>query len=287
MKILTVLLVLTGSALANPAQQEQQINMMLTMMERMGELERISQCVGVSQDRLKRVYRQTFAECGMGDMMSDEPSPAHQACLESSIVEHSGVAQERWEACDRDGDTEQQDDPLMAELDALSDRIGDRDPTAAEQQQMDQLIERMQQHGVAEMQQMVDAMIAGSQGSESLITLPLYPEAELLINIPAQSEMEIAEQRYETLPGASFITKASPAQVLAYYRQQLPTFQMHRSGSDTVALMQNIPPGFDYNRNMGQAFSIPHIYIQPASDKDRLRLAGAQTLFFVYYQPAD
>tara|TARA_R110002126_G_scaffold54341_2_gene147137 strand:+ start:1767 stop:2591 length:825 start_codon:yes stop_codon:yes gene_type:complete len=274
--------------MANTAQQEQQANMVLTMMEQMGELQRLAECVDLPPARLKKAFRQTFAECGMGDMTADEPDPQHTACMKDNLANFSGVAADRWQACDNSD--EEAEDPLMAELDALYDRIGERDPTAAEQRQMDQIIERMQQRGVAEMQQMVDGMIAGSQGSETLITLPLFPDAQLLINIPAQGEVEIAEQSYTTLPGASFITTATPEQVLDYYREQLPDFRVHSpsmTATGDVALMQHIPAGFDYSRDFGQAFAIPHIYIQPAGDSGKRKLPGANSLFYIYYQPAD
>lgn len=288
MKKIFLSLLFSGSVLANSAQQEQQLNMMLAMMEQMGELTRLAECVDLPPARLKSAFRQTFAECGMGDMSSEESDPEHKACILDSLASHSGVAAERWQACDNS--EEEPADPLMAELDALTERIGEREPTAAEQQQMDQIIERMQQRGVAEMQQVVDGMIAGSQGTEALVTLPVFPQAKLLINMPAQGEMEIAEQRYVTLPGASFVTTASPAEVLDFYRQQLPSYREHRPAlmaATDVAYMQNVPAGFDYVKDVGRALSIPHIFIQPAKAGSQKQLPGAQTLFFVYYPPAE
>lgn len=177
-------------------------------------------------------------------------------------------------------------DPLLAELEALTERIGEREPTAAEQRQMDDIIERMQQRGVAEMQQLVDGMIDASQGTGGSISLPVYPQAQLLIHIPASGSMTLGDEQYATLPGASFVTADTPQQVLAFYRQQLPGYKLHRPSllADTdVALMQQLPAGFDYARHTGSAMSIPHVYIQPASDNERRKLAGAKTLFFVYY----
>lgn len=179
-----------------------------------------------------------------------------------------------------------QTDPLLEELEALTERIGEREPTAAEQRQIDDIIERMQQRGVAEMQQLVDGMVDASQGTAGSISLPVYPDAQLLIHIPASGSMTLGDEQYATLPGASFVTDATPEQVLAFYRQQLPSYQLHRpsllSATDT-ALMQHLPAGFDYVRDTGIAMGIPHIYIQPASDNERRNLASARTLFFVYY----
>ena len=288
MKKLALVVLISASALANPPSQEQQLNMMLSMMESMGELDRLSQCINLPPQRVKQLLRQTYTDCGLGDMMADEPDPAYEACLQQSIVRHSGLPAARWQECETDDD-DGQDDPLLAELDALSERIGEREPTAAEQQQMDDIIARMQQRGADDMEQMVKGLIAGSQGSESSITLPLYPQAQLLINIPAQGEIEIGEQAYATLPGASFVTTDSPEQVLQYYRQQLPDYKLHRSSlakAGEVALMQHLPAGFDYAKDMGRAFSIAHVYIQPASAAGQKRLPGAKTLFFIYYPPA-
>lgn len=284
MKKLTVLLFLSGSVMANQGQQAQQVNMMLSAMERMGALERLSQCIDLPVGGVKDVLRKTYIECGLGDMMAEEPDPQHIACMEKAMAKHSGIPVKRWQACE--DDSEEGDDPLLAELDALSERIGERDPTEAELRQMDELTQRLQQRGVAEMQQMVDAMIDGSQGSDASITLPIFPQAKMLINMPARGQVEIGQASYAGLPGASFLSKASPQEVLEFYRQQLPKFKELKANKD-VALMQSIPPGFDYSRDLGRAFSIPHIYIQPASDTDRQRLAGAKTLFFIYYQPND
>lgn len=288
MKKIIVSLLFSGSVLANSAQQEQQINMMLSMMESMGEMTRLAECVDIPQPRLQSLLRQTLSECGIGDITAEKSEQQHTACLHVSLERHSGVPSDHWQACENSDDDSEE--PLLAELDALTERIGEREPTAAEQRQMDQIIDRMQQRGVDDMQQMVDGMIAGSQGSETLITLPLFPDAQLLINMPAQGEIEIAEQRYSTLPGASFLSTATPQQVLDYYREQLPSFRVHTpsfSAASDVALMQYIPAGFDYSRDVGQAFAIPHIYIQPAGDSGKSKLPGANSLFYIYYQPAD
>lgn len=280
--------ILIGGRAAADAVQQQQVNMMLAMMEQMGELQRLAQCVDLPQTKLKTILAQSLSQCGFGDPEADEPDAAHVACMQQSLTRLSGVSPARWQACDHD-EPQQGTDPLLAELEALSDHIGEREPTAAEQQQMENIIARMQQHGVAQLQQMVDGMIAGSQGSEASITLPIFPQASLLINLPAGTEVDIAEQSYASLPGASFLTTASPEQVLTYYRQQLPDYVLHRPSlmaATDVALMQSVPAGFDYSRDIGQAFSIAHIYIQPASETEKRKLAEAKTLFFIYYKPA-
>lgn len=286
MKKLAALLLCSGSVLANPIQQ-QQIDTMLSMMESSGALTRLAQCLDLSKAKLTEALRNTYAACGLTEMESDAPNAVFEACLISKIPSFSGVPAARWQECGEQEDEQQ--DPILAQLDALYERIGEREPTAAEQQQIEQLLEQMQQRGIAEMEMMVNGIIAGSQGSEHLITLPLYPQAQILVNIPAQAEIELGEQAYATLPGASFVTTDSPQQVLQYYRQQLPDYKVHQSSlakAGEVALMQHLPAGFDYVKDMGRAFSIAHVYIQPASAAEQKRLPGAKTLFFIYYPPA-
>lgn len=287
MKKLAALLLCSSSVLANPTQQ-QQIDMMLSMMENSGSLTRLAQCLELSKAKVTEALRNSYAACGVADMYSENANAALEACLESKIPSFSGLPAARWQECGEQED--EQPDPMLAELDALYERIGEREPTAAEQQQIEQLLQQMQQSGIAKMEMMVDGMIAGSQGSEHLITLPLYPQAQLLINIPAQAGVEIGGQAFDTLPGASFVTTDSPQQVLQYYRQQLNDYTVHRSSLSTageVALMQHLPAGFDYVKDMGRAFSIPHVYIQPASAAEQKRLPGAKTLFFLYYPAAN
>ena len=291
MKKLAAILLCSGSVFANPTQQ-QQIDMAIAMMESTGTLTQLAQCLDLPKAKVSQALRNTYAACGLAEMDSDAPDAVFEACLVSKIPAYSGVPASRWQECgeqdDQQHDDEQQDS-ILAQIDALYERIGDREPTAAEQQQIEQLLEQMQQRGNAELEMMVNGMVAGSQGSEHLITLPLYPRAQILINIPAQAEIEIGEQAYATLPGASFVTTDSPEQVLQYYRQQLPDYKVHRSSlaeKGEVALMQHLPAGFDYVKDMGRAFSIAHIYIQVASGAEQKRLPGAKTLFFIYYPPA-
>ena len=287
MKKLAALLLCSSSVLANPTQQ-QQIDMAISMMESSGTLTRLAQCLDLSKAKVTDALRKTYAACGLAEMHDESSNTVFEACMVSKIPSLSGVPAARWQECGEQEDDQQ--DPILAELDALYERIGEREPTAAEQQQIEQLLEQMQQAGAAEMEMAVNSMIAGSQGSEHLITLPLYPQAQLLINIPAQAGVQIGDQVVATLPGASFITTDSPQQVLQYYRQQLNDYKMHRSSLATageVALMQHLPAGFDYVKDMARAFSIPHVYIQPASAAEQKRLPGAKTLFFLYYPAAD
>lgn len=276
--------ILSTPLIASPSSQDQQITMMIQMMESMGELSRLSECINLPPNKLKTIIQKSFQKCGLPDMEMDE-DPEHSECMQKSAVSISGISAEKWASCEDNDEPTQ--DPILSKLDALYERIGEREPTQQEEFEINQLMNQMQENGVQEMSQIVNGMIAGSQGSEQNITLPIYTNAQLLIHIPAQGAIEIAEKRYETLPGASFISKSSPQEVLSYYQRALPNYKLYKPAlmPQDVLIMKELPMNFDYVRDMGKAFSIPHIHIQPAGPLEQQRLNGAKTLFFIYYHP--
>ena len=267
---------------ANSSVQDQQIKMMIQMMESMGELDRLAECINLPTNKVKTIIQKSMNKCGLPDMENDDPE--HMLCMQNETVSLSGISASKWDAC---GEEQAPENPLLSQLEALYERIGNREPTAQEEREINRLMNQMQEDGIKEMQRMVNGMVEGSQGSEHSISLPIFPNAQLLIHMPAQGAIEIAEQRFDTLPGASFLTKSSPQEVLSFYQNSLPSFKFHKpalSPQDAV-IMKELPNNFDYVRDMGRAFSIPHIYIQPAAQAEQLRLDGAKTMFFIYYKP--
>ena len=269
----------SGSLLASP--QDTQIDIMINFLEQTGQLQQQAECTGLSKPTLSQLYRNTMQQCGL-----DDEDPTHQACVRQQLVA-SGIPQSRWEQCEQEQETEPQD-VIMAQLDALYDRIGDRSPTAAEQAQIEELLERIQQQGMRDMQQMMANLAAASAGTETAITLPVMPDSKILMHIPGGIAIETDDTVIHSLPGASFASTKTPAQVLAYYQQQLPRFSLHnfKLGEETEhALMQQLPAGFHYPEAILNGISIPHIHIQSANSMAEQLLPGARTLFFIYYQP--
>ncbi|WP_333609321.1 hypothetical protein [Arsukibacterium sp.] len=279
----TVLLLiagLSGSAIASS--QQTQIDLILNLLTQTGQLQQQAECTGLSQQRLRELYRSTMQHCGL-----DDENPAHENCVKQRLVA-SGVPAERWQQCEQVDEDPQA--AILAQLDAMYERIGERAPTAAEQAQIDQLLAQMQQQGMQEMQQMMTNIAAASAGTEAAITLPILPGSKILMHIPGNIDVEIGDKMISSLPGASFASTKTPEQVLAYYQQQLPSFKLHSfSLGEGIehALMQQLPAGFYYPREILNGIDIPHIHIQPANGMAEQLQPGAKTLFFIYYQPAD
>ncbi len=271
---------ISGNLLANP--QETQIDIMINFLAQSGQLQQQAECTGLSEQRLRQLYRSTMQQCGF-----DDENPAHEACVMQQLAA-TGVPQSRFEQCEQDEETSPQD-AMMAQLDALYDRIGERAPTAAEQAQIEQLLAQMQQQGMQDMQQMMTHLAEASVGTEAAITLPIMPDSKILMHIPGGIAIEMGDNMAQSLPGASFASTKTPAQVLAYYQQQLPAFRLHNFslGEGTEhALMQQLPAGFHYPDAILSGISIPHIHIQQANSMAEQLLPGARSLFFIYYQPA-
>ncbi|KKO45913.1 hypothetical protein WG68_07835 [Arsukibacterium ikkense] len=268
---------ISGNLLANP--QDIQIDIMLNFMAQSGQLQQQAECTGLPEQRLRELYRSTLRHCGL-----DHEDPEHETCVKQRLLT-TGVPQERWEQCDQDDNPQ---DAILAQLDAIYERIGERAPTAAEQAHIDQLLTQMQQQGMQELQQMMNHLSAASAGTEDVITLPIMPDSKMLMHIPGGIGIEIGDNMVHSLPGASFASTKTPAQVLAYYQQQLPAFRLHNfslGDSTEHALMQHLPAGFHYPEAILSGISIPHIHIQQANSIAEQLLPGARTLFFIYYQP--
>lgn len=271
---------------AAPTQQQQQITMLLSMMENMGQLDSMSACVGLPKPRIKELFSQSITACGMGDILGGEGGNLeHETCMKEFMLKSSGVSAARLEACSDGGGED--NDPMGSELDAIYDRIGDREPTAAEKKEIQSLIQGMTQRSTENIDKVVGSLIEASQGAEDSVTLPIYPQAKMLINLPSPGAMFITEEAM-VLPGASFYSTDSPEKVRAFYQKKLPTFKVVESTSLSVtgvALMKSIPPNFEYGRDFEKAFSIEHVLIQEAPKTNQNHLVGAKTLFFIYYQP--
>lgn len=277
---LLVLAGISGSVMANP--QDTQIDIMLNFLAQSGQLQQQAECTGLTDQQLRQLYHSTMQQCGL-----DDEQPEHEVCVQQHLIS-SGVPQEVWEQCEFEEDTSQQD-AMMAQLDALYDSIGEREPTAAEQAQIEQLLTQMQQQQTQEMEQLMGHLAAASAGSETVITLPVMPDSKILMHIPGGMMIETDDSTINSLPGASFASTKTPAQVLAYYQQQLPAFTLHNfslGDSTEHALMQRLPANFYYPDAILNGISIPHIHIQQANSMAEQLLPGARTLFFIYYQPA-
>lgn len=266
-----------------PAAQQQ---MLLQMAEQSGLLQQASACSGVSSDKLKQHLTKALQQCPLTtNGMPDEQ------CVKRQVIQQSGVSAATVQKCEqlaKQAQQQQQQSSTEAQLDKLFAAIGDREPTTAEQMQIDQLTAKLQQEGIAQMRSAVDSLVNASQGTTANIPAPMYPGSKVLVHLPAQGMVKFGNSQVTSLPGVSFASTATTTEVLSWYQQKYPAYQYRKidlGGEPDHLLLKNAPEPFDYMKMLPQLPGIPHVFITAANAETKRHLPGAKTLFTVTYQP--
>lgn len=283
--LLTAALAVSHNATAQnipPAQQQ----MLLQMAEQSGLLQQAAACSGVSSGQLKQHLAKALQQCPLtANGMPDEQ------CVKRQVIQQSGVSTATVQKCEqlaKQAQQQQQQSSAEEQLSKLFDGIGDREPTAAEQLQIEQLTETLQQQGIAQMRSSVDMLVNASQGTTANIPAPMYPGSKVLVHLPAQGLVRFGDQSVTSLPGVSFASTASADEILAWYQQKYPAYQYRKiemGGAPDHLLLKKAPEPFDYMKLLPQLPAIPHVFITAANKETQRHLPGAQTLFTVTYQP--
>lgn len=265
-----------------PAQQQ----LLLQMAEQSGLLQQAANCSGVSSSNLKQHLASALQQCPL----AANGMPSEQ-CVKTKLIQSTGISQSAVKKCEQlaaQAQQQQQQSSAETQLTALFDQIGDREPTAAEQMQIEQLTNKLQQEGIAQLRSNVDLLVNASKGTTANIPAPMYPGSKVLVHLPAQGMVQFGDQSIKSLPGVSFASTASATEILAWYQQQFPAYQYRKielGGTPDHLLLKKAPEPFDYMKLLPQLPGIPHVFITAANKETQRHLPGAQTLFTVTYQP--
>lgn len=271
------------SAQTMPAAQQQ---MLLQMAEQSGLLQQVANCSGVSSSNLKQHLASALQQCPL----AANGMPSEQ-CVKTQLIQKTGVSKAAVQKCEQlaaQAQQQQQQSSAETQLAALFDQIGDQEPTAAEQMQIEQLTEKLQQEGIKQLRSNVDLLVNASQGTTANIPAPMYPGSKVLVHLPAQGMVQFGDQSIKSLPGVSFASTASATEILAWYQQQFPAYQYRKielGGTPDHLLLKKAPEPFDYMQVLPQLPAIPHVFITAANKETQRHLPGAKTLFTVTYQP--
>lgn len=278
-----VLFATSASAQTMPAAQQQ---MLLQMAEQSGLLQQVANCSGVSSSNLKQHLVSALQQCPL----AANGMPSEQ-CVKTQLIQKTGVSKAAVQKCEQlaaQAQQQQQQSSAETQLAALFDQIGDKEPTAAEQMQIEQLTNKLQQEGIAQLRSNVDLLVNASQGTTADIPAPVYPGSKVLVHLPAQGMVQFGNQSVKSLPGVSFASTASASEILAWYQQQFPAYQYRKielGGAPDHLLLKKAPEPFDYMQVLPQLPGIPHVFITAANKETQRHLPGAKTLFTVTYQP--
>ena len=182
-------------------------------------------------------------------------------------------------------------DQLSAELDQLYERGA---PESQLEQKMQQLEKLSEQLGVLmeqafapggamqqELANQLEVMSKSSEGTLHLITLPVYPQAKVMMHMPVGGKLSL-DKEYTTLPGATFTSADSTSAVVDFYQKNLKGFTKKTLPGGDIVFMKNMPANFDLMTHMQAYVSQPHVLIKKAEGG---MFPGAATFIEIAYQP--
>lgn len=307
MNKLTLLLTgaLSCSVMANETQNRAMMDMMQAMASQSAENQQVAECLGTSVPKMKAAFNRTIESCfnKLKKLPSEEFADEISVCLELELPSSLGISQDRFQKCDEDASEDNsfmspemkalQDkiDRLSSELDALYEKGASESQLErkiieleAASEQMNSLTEQAFAPGGSMQQEMMKQFDMISQSSESTlkyITLPIYPNAKVMVHMPASGRLELDKQ-YITLPAATFSSPDDAAKVVDYYAKNLKGFQKKQLKNGEVVFMKNMPADFDILTHMQAYVSQPHVLIKKAEGN---MYPNAKTFIELAYEP--
>lgn len=122
------------------------------------------------------------------------------------------------------------------------------------------------------------------EGAEK-VTLPVIPQSRLLIHDTSGIDVSTPDGPVQSLPVAVFLTRKSPDEVVAWYRETLPDYTVLSDDSGRhIQILERA--GEDSRVDSPDTYRIPNIRIRPADARMATHMKGARTMLQVYYTPA-
>lgn len=308
MKIISVFMAvfLSLPLLANEAQNRAMMDMMKAMAGQSAENPQVAKCLGTSVSQMKQAFNRTMDACfnKLKNLPSEEFTDEISACMELELPTSLGITSDRFQKCDEE-ESENESSFMTPEMKALQDKVDQLSTEldslyerGASESTLDQKINELEavaeqlnsltaqafEPGGAmqqEMMKQLDILSQSSAGSLHLITLPIYPNAKVMMHMPVSGRLEL-DKEYKTLPAATFTSADKPNKIAAFYEKQLKGFQKKDLAGGDILFMQDIPANFDLMTHMQAYVSQAHVLIKKAEGG---MFAGAESFIEIAYQP--
>lgn len=124
-----------------------------------------------------------------------------------------------------------------------------------------------------------------TSSDEEKVTLPVVPESKLLIHATRGIDVSSGDGPVQSLPLAVFLTRQTPQEVVEWYREALPEYEVltDKSGQQVQILRETGP---DTTVDSPDTYRIPNIRIRPTDARMATHMKDAKTMLQVYYSPA-
>lgn len=134
-----------------------------------------------------------------------------------------------------------------------------------------------------DMQNTMEMMAKASENTLDVITLPIYPNSEVMMHMPMGS-MGFGDGTIQTLPAASFASSDSVADVVAFYKKALAKFKQKNMETGQVVFMESMPDGFDLLNNFETYTQTPHVTVSELPSGAMGASKGAKTMIEIAYR---
>jgi len=307
MKIISVIMAVFMSLplFANEAQNRAMMDMMKAMAGQSAENPQVAKCLGTSVPKMKQAFNRTMDSCfaKLKNLLSEEFTDEISACMELELPANLGITTDRFQQCDEEVQDENsfmtpemkalQDkvDQLSTELDSLYERGAPESALAQKTNELEAVSEQLSELTAQafapggsmqqEMTKQLDMLSKSSEGTLHLITLPIYPDAKVMMHMPVSGRLEL-DKEYITLPAATFTSSHKPNKVAAFYEKNLKGFEKKVLATGDIVFMKAMPANFDLMTHMHAYVSQPHVLIKKA---EGLMFEGAESFIEIAYQP--
>jgi hypothetical protein len=256
-KLVTIIVttaLLSFSVTAKADKNDAMVEMVFNMMKQSGQLDTVSNCLGLTESNFIKLYKKTIRDCIPQDGLEGD-------CMEKLALKNFGVSKNTFDACTGD-DTEVAEQEEAVAYSALSEK-----EKAA-------LLTKQQAVGMARMEEMAALLKKSGEGTEDQISLPVYSPSNMSSHY--SSGMQNSKGK-TTLPVATFTTKDSVEKVVEFYKSSLPDFKI-KNNMGAYYVMKKIPE--DLAKLSFDTENLP-LYFIPHIETYSLKVSGEDTTFIV------
>lgn len=253
-------------------QLDMMIDMSIKQMKLDSNFSEMTQCLNVSESLFISAMTKTMRYCFEKHGKGDSSEQAMDQCFQSKSLKNLNISSVVYKKCQQ-----QFSDDESSQNTETNEQNSDPFEGMTEQQ-VRQKIAEQQAQGMQQLEQMADMIKGMSQGTEGLISLPIYQPSEIASHYTSGMDKQNGNK---TLPVATFTTGSSVTQVVDFYKKALSDFEMDHAVGDVYTLMKKIPNNLmelSFDLENLPLYSIPHIEIYS------LKMNGKQqtTIVIVY-----
>jgi len=224
------------------------IDMSIRQMQREGDLGEITACLGVSEASFLQAHRDTMRYCFDRHGIDEASEAAMNNCFAKQSKQRLNVNDSVYRQCEEAYPDEESEQTEI-------------DYTGMSEEDFEKQIQFEQQKGMEMLDSVLAMSKAASQGTEALVTLPIYSSSEIVSHYPKGMTNSMGKL---LLPVATFVSSDSTVKVVEFYIRALPKFELDNAEGEVYTFMKKIPKDLkelSFDMDNLPLYSIPHIQI--------------------------